>query len=266
MSENKKFEELQTLLEIHPSLIDSYLNKFIIQNKPEIDQIFMGYLFQEFPKNFKIFQTLLSRIEDGKFDLKDKEEINFRKLIRLMLKYFIEGTLSGYMNIFVEFLNKNPGKSHLLLIFMDESSSFNYKFIIEFFMNINPRNDDNWTKFFDFFFPILIENITGSNDSLIYDALSKYIRSIDERKSEIFQMVYTHVEKIFLNNKKISKEFLDFFTDLIYFAPKEQCISCIKNLLEPIHLSNFDFSNNYFYVCVAIIDDYPSECEKYAFT
>jgi hypothetical protein len=259
----QKLVELQTILDVTNS--DKKLKKFndFIFKHQEVDQIFIEYILDE-PKTTLVFVQVILRISEKKFDLLDKEEFYFRKIIQTMLKKY-EGEINELMELFSDFINIYPEKSILLFIFMDEFSKLKKKdphILIDLLSNLEVGTDDHFMKFFDFFLPIVTRELDDPLETaLILDCLTKIIDSQEQEKK--FQMVYKCVAPFFQNLETVSMETLQFLSMFGGNLTKEQFLDYMK-LYEPlIHTEKFEsifpFYFEFFAQCII---KFPMECEE----
>jgi hypothetical protein len=263
---DKKLVELQTILEItNTDKKQKKLNNFIFEN-PNVDQIFLEYIFNE-PKTEEVFVQTSIRISEKKFDLLDKEEEYIKRIIQNMLKKY-EGESNEFMQMFQDFMNINPEKSSLLLIFMDEFSKLKKMdphILMDLLSEMDVQTNDHWMKFFEFFLPILMRDIQDSLEvPHILDCLTKIISDNDLEQKK-FQFVYKHLEAFLKDLNTTSLETLQFLSAFGDHLTKEQFLNFL-NLFEPlVHTEKFKNIYPFFFEFFAQgIIKFPAECEEIA--
>jgi hypothetical protein len=210
---NKKLDELQKILESNNK--DS-LNKFIIENKTKTDQIFLEYVLKTRPNSNILFQTATQRIQDGEFNLHEKEEHYVRKLIQYMEKHFMEET--GALELFQTFFNTNPQKKNLLIYLTSEISKMDgdvyfYYFAI-LFLGLKTGMGNDWSKFYQVTFPIWMEKLEyGMDDDLVFRVLTNIVNDEEKEKTKKFQMVYKKFERFLKSPFSDVLEFVSTFSN-----------------------------------------------------
>jgi hypothetical protein len=256
---HKKLEELQTI-----SKEIDLINKFILQNTNNNDQIFMEYILQKRPNSKLIFQMVTERIQSKKFNLRNKEEHYLRKLIQFMKKNFENDKES--LKLFQLFLNSNPEKKKLVFYLTDELSkfeSFDLNFLVDLLLGLKTGIRGNWPEFYEFCLPKLMEKFEKRwyRDYFIFDVLEKLINDEEIEKTEKFQLVHYSVEEFLDFSRLQTLEFMSTFSNELTESQLMENVNMFS-----IHISNKSMRSK-FYDCYVmffktILVKYPKKSEE----
>jgi hypothetical protein len=252
---HKKLEELQKI-----SKEIDLINKFILQNTTNNDQIFMEYILQKRPNSKLIFQIVTERIQSKQFNLRNKEEHYLRKLIQFMKNH------KESLKLFQLFLNSNPEKKKLVFYLTDELSkfeSFDLIFLADLLLGLKTGIRGHWPEFYEFCLPKLMEKLVKRwrSDFFIFDVLTKLVNDEEIEKTVKFQLVYYFVEEFLDFSRQETLEFMSTFSNEL---TESQLMENVK--MFPIHISDKYMSSN-FYDCYVkffktILVKYPKKSEE----